>query len=294
MIKMFNFSPILLLFSIFMFFNFFTKKEISHSSNYPDLSLVKPLTRAFSHNDYEQDAPLFSALSEGFTYIEADVHLINKNLFISHYRPLIINQEKNLSQLYLKPLFEIFKMNNGRIFPQSDQPIYLVVDFKTNAKKTLAALQEILIPYHAMLTRWEDGNEITGAVTILISGNRPIKQLLEKEKRWVCLDGRLEDIGQNYSPSLMPIISDKYSKVFGWTIFSKPPSQEKLLHLHQVANNIHAEGKKFRLWKSPENELVWNAMLEAGVDVINTDSLIALSNYFYKKEASIPMAGNNE
>ena len=219
---------------------------------------------------------------------------MNNDLYVSHNRPFFLKEIQSLSNLYLDPLFEIFKNNGGHIFPHHSKPIQLVIDFKTGANKTYRKLQEILIPYHSMLTRWENGFEIPGAITIVISGNRPVKRMAEKTNRWMCLDGRLEDIGKNYSPSLMPVISDKYSKVFGWNIFSKPPSQEKLLRLHAVSNNVHAEGKKLRLWGSPENELVWNALLEAGADIINTDSLSQLSTYFLEKETSTPMASGSK
>lgn len=274
-----------------MFFIFFPKKNTDHVvRTYPDLTNVKPLLQAFSHNDYEQKNPLFDALSKGFTFIEADVHLMNNNLYVSHNRPFLLKETQSLTHLYLEPLFEMFQLNGGQIFAQYNRPIHLVIDFKSNANKSYEKLQEILIPFQAMLTRWENGYEIPGAITIMISGNRPVRKLVEKKDRWMCLDGRLEDIGKNYDPSLMPVISDKYSKVFGWNIFSKPPTQEKLLRLHSVANNVHAEGKKLRLWNSPENELVWNALLEAGADIINTDSISQLSIYFSEKESSAPMA----
>lgn len=273
-----------------MFSNFFTKKKIPFQLEYPDLSLVKPLTRAFSHKDSEQDIPLLKALKNGFTYIEADIHLINKQLYVSHNRPLFLNRENQLTPLYLNPLLELFNLNGGRIFPEYNQTIYLVIDFKTNANLTLAALQDVLEPYRDMLTRWKNGIEIPNAITIMITGNRPIEQLVKQKERWVCLDGRLEDIGKNFSPEIMPMISDKYSKIFGWSILSKTPSKEKLFQLNKVSNNTHAEGKKLRLWKSPENELVWDSILGAGVDVINTDSLERLSSYFYDRYDFISLA----
>ena len=145
-----------------------------------------------------------------------------------------------------------------------------------------------------MLTQWVDGIEILGAVTISFSCNRPINEVIAKANRWLCLDGRLEDIGKNYSSDVMPMISDKYSKVFGWTIFTKPPSTEKLFSLNTIAERVHAEGKKLRLWKSPEHELVWDALLDAGTDIINTDSLTMLSEYFYQKESDTPMASGGK
>ena len=45
---------------------------------------TKPLPRAHAHNDYEHDRPLFDALDHGFTSVEADVHLVDGELFVAH------------------------------------------------------------------------------------------------------------------------------------------------------------------------------------------------------------------
>ncbi|MCP5060861.1 MAG: hypothetical protein GY936_00140, partial [Ignavibacteriae bacterium] len=42
------------------------------------------LPRTHSHNDYERRKPLFEALENDFMSIEADIHLVNGELFIAH------------------------------------------------------------------------------------------------------------------------------------------------------------------------------------------------------------------
>jgi len=50
-----NFTLFTQSFLFLMFFIFFPKKNNTNVvSSYPDLSNVKPLLQAFSHNDYEQ------------------------------------------------------------------------------------------------------------------------------------------------------------------------------------------------------------------------------------------------
>ena len=41
----------------------------------------------------------------------------------------------------------------------------------------------------------------------------------------------------------------------------------------------HLQGKKVRLWASPENKVVWAELLKCNVDLINTDKLGALRNF---------------
>jgi len=278
-----------------LFIQFFpSKKSTSHSAPFPDLNLVVPLSQAYAHNDYEHPNPLVDALAEGFTSIEVDIHLINDVLYVSHLRPIFPKKERTLTQLYLAPLYNQFLKSNGRFFPQSDQPIHLMIDFKTGKNRTYEKLMEVIQPYQEMFSYWENDQENEGAIRIIISGNRPIKKVLAEKKRWVQIDGRIRDLGKKYAPSFMPMVSDKFSKVCGWTVFSKRPSFEKLQKLNSVANKVHAEGKKFRLWKSPEDELVWETMLEQGVDIINTDSLKMLSNFLNDKIPQTPMANQSK
>ena len=250
----------------------------------PDLSTVKPLFGAYSHNDYKNEKPLLDALSHGFIFIETDIHLIDDELYVNHEHPKILYEKNNLSTLYLDPLFELYHKNAGRIFPQTEKPLCLVIDIKTEAEKTFLFLEEVLKKYHPMLTHWKNEQQYDGAVTIIISGLRPIELIVQQSERWVCLDGRPEDLGNKYSNLVMPMISEKYTKVLGLHFLSDLPSKRKFKYLKKLTDKAHKEGKQFRLWRSYENELLWDKMLANGADIINTDSLNLLADYFSKEK----------
>ncbi|MDB5011544.1 MAG: hypothetical protein JWQ06_2333, partial [Mucilaginibacter sp.] len=46
-----------------------------------------PLPNAFAHNDYFHKHPLYDALQNGYTNIEADVFLKGNNLVVAHINP---------------------------------------------------------------------------------------------------------------------------------------------------------------------------------------------------------------
>ncbi len=73
----------------------------------------KPLPRAHAHNDYEHDRPLLDALGHGFTSVEADIHLVNGDLFVAH-GPDEIKPERTLRSLYLEPLSTRIARNGHR------------------------------------------------------------------------------------------------------------------------------------------------------------------------------------
>jgi hypothetical protein len=52
--------------------------------------------------------------------------------------------------------------------------------------------------------------------------------------------------------------------------------KEKLCRFIGLA---HLNEQKVRLWASPENTKVWRALLECGVDLINTNKLVKLKEF---------------
>ena len=57
------------------------------------------------------------------------------------------------------------------------------------------------------------------------------------------------------------------------------PSTVDLKRINALSSRVHAEGKKLRLWAIPDNPNGWRALLNAGVDIINTDHLSELQEF---------------
>ena len=241
------------------------------------------LPNAHAHNDYEHNRPLFDALEQGFTSLEADVHLIEGQLFVVHDRPAKTAGVPTLADLYLEPLRQVISRNGGQVYSGYDGPFLLMIDIKTGAEPTYAALQPILERYADILTRVENDSLYPGPVTVFLSGNRPIKTVVAQTTRWVGIDGRPPDLGKGYSPELMPVISDRYSKHFKWKGKGPMPKKE-WAHLQNLVTQAHAEGKKVRFWASPENPMVWKTLLRGGADLINTDQLVELREFLLARE----------
>ena len=68
---------------------------------------------AFSHNDYERSCPLFDALSFQFNCVEADLWLIDGELYVSH-DSVAPNPDITFEKLYLLPLVERIKKNGAK------------------------------------------------------------------------------------------------------------------------------------------------------------------------------------
>jgi len=233
---------------------------------------------AHAHNDYEHERPLLDALDQGFVSFEADIHLIEGELYVYHDHPEQLDPERTLKNLYLDPLMERVRQNGGWIYPAYEKPVQLLVDIKTEGESTYEVLARQLKKYRRMLYQ-SKGNQVTkGPVMIVLSGNRPMEIVRNAKKRLVALDGRPGDLGKGYSVAVMPLISDHYRNQLQWTGEGIPPS-DQLRSLKQLATAVHDEGKTLRLWASPENKAVWQFLLRGGVDYLNTDLLQQLHEF---------------
>lgn len=246
------------------------------------ISPVVPLPGTLAHNDYEHENPLFDALANGFTAIEADIHLIDGELYVTHDPPASIKNVSTLKELYLDPLLNHIKNNNGQVYPGYNSPVYLMIDIKTAGEATYAVLRNQLIEYSGILSSLSDINNIPKPVRVFISGNRPVTTIKEDTIQLAGVDGRLQDLDKNYSAGFMPLISVKYKEILSWNGIGTIPEKE-FEKLKSISCKVHQQGKKFRLFAAPDNENTWKALLDAGIDFINTDDLQNLKLFLREK-----------
>jgi Glycerophosphoryl diester phosphodiesterase family len=230
-----------------------------------------PHPNAHAHNDYEHVLPLWNALAVGFISVEADVHLVEGKLLISHGKPQ--PGAPTLQQLYLAPLDSLLSLHSNKIYPGYSGTFYLMIDCKTEAEPTYRAIQKEVLRFKRLLC-----NSSPCPVKIFISGNRAIDIMMKEGYQGLGLDGRPNDLGKGIPPELMPVVSDHYGNWSSWKGKANVQPDE-IAQIRELAQRVHAEGKKLRLWAIPDNELVWAALLDVGVDFINTDRLEALHDF---------------
>src|SRR5439155_5015135 len=110
---------------------------------------VSPLKNAHAHNDYLHPRPLFDALDQGFCSVEADVFLVDGNLLVGH-SAVELKPDRTLESLYLDPLRDRVRANRGKV-SRDGPPFWLLVDVKSEAKSTYAALHDVLSRYADLL-----------------------------------------------------------------------------------------------------------------------------------------------
>ncbi len=266
-------SPFRLRKGLFVFFYFLlgaTATSLAQSAT------NEKLTPGHSHNDYLQNEPLFNALTARMRSVEADVHLIKGELYVSHIRPLFRRKNRTLRVMYLDPLMEWVREHG---FVYQEEPLLLLIDIKTDAEATYAALDTQLADYEQMLYTWQEGVPKPGAVKIVLSGNRPVNAVKTASFRRVALDGRGSDFKTEIDPELTPLISTSAR-----SLDTIRPARAKNANaireeLRAYATQANAGGIYFRVWGAPDRPWFWEAALDAGIELVNTDKPRAFRNF---------------
>jgi glycerophosphoryl diester phosphodiesterase len=236
---------------------------------------------AHAHNDYEHGRPLFEALEGRFRSVEADIFSRGDSLYVAHDAHEI-RPGRTLRALYLEPLKKIVRENNLSVYGDGT-PLMLLVDIKDDGLETYKRLHDILTGYRHMLTRFADGTIHHGAVTVIVSGNRPLEYMKTQDMRYAGYDGRVGDLNKDFPASLMPLVSDNWTNHFSWSGNGTMPI-DQWAKLQGIVGKAHRNGYMLRFWATPDRpgdarESVWKVLKEAGVDLIGTDDLKGLENW---------------
>jgi hypothetical protein len=230
--------------------------------------------QAHSHNDYAQDQPFRKAYAQQFGSIEADLILKNDSLFTAHDLKDIA-PDWTFSSLYLQPMLAEIKKNRGRIYKDKNRSLQLLIDLKTPARETLAALVKELAPHEQYLVP-------RGSVQIVISGNTPPPAEFDQYPAYIFFDGRPK---VTYTPQQLErigLISQAFQVYSLWKGTSPLPDADRQ-KLQQVVEQAHAQGKKFRFWASPDTPEAWSTLMSLQADYLNTDKVVELAAFLKKK-----------
>jgi hypothetical protein len=241
-----------------------------------------PLIHVHAHNDYLHPRPLLDALDRGFTSVEADIHLVDGELFIAHDLKKV-QAGKTLVSLYLEPLRQRIKANGGRVYV-GGPVVVLLIDVKTPFDATYPVLREVLSGYSDVLTTWKERKRTERALLAIVTGDRKRDVIAADEPRLCACDGELADLDANPPAELVPWISADWGKNFTWRAdgFTPMPEAERE-KLRAIAARVHEQGRTLRWWGSPDNAIFWAESRADGVDWINTDDLAGAQKFVLSK-----------
>ncbi|KAJ5682673.1 hypothetical protein N7462_005838 [Penicillium macrosclerotiorum] len=262
-----------------------------------------------SHNDYLHSVPLFLALQAGCTGVEADVWLVDDELYVGHTSHGL-TKRRTLRTLYIDPLVALLdrqnsitplqhvidRAKNGIFDTDPAQTLVLLIDFKSDGATTWPAVVAHLAPLRdrGYLTYFDGRTLVPGPVTVVGSGNAPFDLLSANATyRDIFFDAPLEKLVDDSAlwPPLGTIATDTYNTTnsyyasvsfkaavgFPWPFHLTPRQIDLIRTQVRVA---HHYGLKVRYWDVPNwprslRNHIWRVLVQEGVDMLNVDDLVA-------------------
>jgi hypothetical protein len=209
-------------------------------------------------------------------------------LYLGHRDP---EPGRTLRRLVLNPLFALAESRGGRLCDDQSVPFRLVVEFCGPVRdadtllRAYESLDRLLHDHTRLLSRCIGGLLEPGAVTVSVTGTVDVRGLLAgRRERYVFADGGFDDVGADAAPpELVPMISESWSRRFGWDGVDEMPAEERHL-LHALVQDAHTDGRTVRICDVPAGSRrarrrVWTELTAAGVDAIADLDVRGLGGY---------------
>lgn len=253
-----------------------------------DLTTVTPLHGAHAHSDCDHDRPLLDALEHGFTSVEADVWYAGGEVLVGHHRE-DTDPSRTLASVYLEPLARLVAEHGGSVFP-GHTGFQLLIDLKHDHPEVYPAVEDALRQFPGLVSSCRDREVTEGALTAVVSGERPRDVMTSRATRHAAYDGRLGDLGGGLHHTFMPLVSDDWTATFGWTGHGPMPEHERA-RLREIVTSAHADGHLVRFWATPDDTgeartNLWTELRDAGVDYLNSDDLAGLRDFLAMETAA--------
>ena len=215
---------------------------------YADLTRDVSPKPCHSHNDYWRRVPLLDALRAGCTGVEADVWLMEDDLFVGH-DTRSLKPGWTFRKLYLDPLVEMLNHRNPRqrlsgeikngVFEQAPlETLVLLVDLKTSGPETLAFVEEqISILRDSQYLSYFDGSSVhKGPITVVATGNAPFDVLTSNTTyRDIFFDAPLAEMFEEP----VDMIPGRNGEI---PPLSPPPKARKRAHQSHVLRGASGQG----------------------------------------------------
>lgn len=231
-----------------------------------------------SHNDYVRTAPFYQAYAQRLYSIEVDMFYQDGEFFVGH--DLVdIDKNRTFENLYLKPLLAIYNVNEGKAWADSDEPLQLMVEMKSNNRDEAMKALVSLFKEHAELF---DPNVNPNAIHITITGSyMPTPEMFESYPSYIQFDG---DIDFEYTPEQLKrvaLFSTNFKRFSVWNGKGFIVKDE-LANIKDAIKRAHSLGKPIRFWGAPDGVTAWNLFYSLGIDYINTDKIEQCADFFTK------------
>lgn len=227
------------------------------------------LANIHAHNDYDHNIPFTEAYLLGIGSIEADVLLVNDTLFVAHSRQEI-RRDVLFEENYLQQLFLAIQKNKGHVYADTARVLQLLIDIKTDSLPTLAAVIKSIRKFPSLTNN--------RSIRFVITGNQPPAASFYEYPSFLLFDGKIRDAMHLRQADRIGMFSANFATYSRWK-GAGPIPEEDLLVIKSDIDKAHALTKAFRFWGVPDGPSAWKALMQLGVDYLNTDHIHELARF---------------
>ncbi len=229
-----------------------------------------------SHNDYERTSPLYQSYAQRLYSIEVDMFFQDGEFYVGHDQE-DISANRTFEQLYLKPLIAIYEANGGKPWADSDEPLQLMIEMKSNNRDEAMRSLLNIFEEHASLFNPEVN---PNAIHIVITGSyMPSPNMFKRYPSFIGFDG---DLDVEYTPKQLErvaLFSTNFKSFSGWN-GKGFITKDELSKIKAAIDKAHTLGKPIRFWGAPDGVTAWNTLYNLGVDYVNTDRVEQCADFF--------------
>ena len=223
--------------------------------------------------------------------VEADIWLIDEELYVGHDRASLTN-DRTLASLYINPLLDILSYQNpttsfypdgnaslrGVFDTTTQQSLVLIIDFKTPGAELWPYVLSALKPFRERhyLTHHDGTRIIDGPITVVGSGNTPFELISSNstnphldvffdaplDQMWAGKDTQQaptnfssEEISKSMHPNLYNSLNSYYASTSFVDAVGYPwqgqVTDQQLSLIRGQLAGAHAKGLKARYWDLP-------------------------------------------
>jgi len=229
-----------------------------------------------SHNDYTRTMPFYEAYSQHIFSIECDMFYRNGKFLVGHDEK-DLKDDVTFDRLYLEPLINVYRLNGGKPYADSDAKIQLMVEIKSNNTDAYMKAFVAKIKKHPEVF---DPTVNPNACSIVVTGQyEPSADKFAQYPEYITFDG---DINTDYTPEQLKRVAMFSVNFEAYSIWNGKGTLIKKENdaVQALIDKAHKMGKPIRFWGAPESLTAWNTFLTMGVDYINTDHPAQCAEFF--------------
>lgn len=228
-----------------------------------------------SHNDYTRTVPFYEAYAQKIYSIEVDMFYRDGEFYVSHDE-VDIQPLKTFEAMYLRPLLSLYELNKGKAWADSDRPLQLVVEIKSdNTDAFMDAFVKLCGKYPEVF----NPNVNPNAVHIAITGHAPSPEKFSQYPSYILFDGNLDDKYTEEQLKQVAMFSQDFKSLSHWNGKGSLVRDEKAKVMAAI-DKAHAQNKPIRFWGAPDGITAWNTFYWLGADYINTDKVEQCAEFF--------------